>query len=122
MKSVLFLLSFLFIFRPVMPVIDYWIDYDYIATVLCVNKDKPELQCNGKCHLMEELSKVNEEPSQTDKKMSVVAFSMVFFQDFSEVVISQVLKLASKKVLDFYENAYHKLLSFQFFRPPLVFN
>lgn len=105
-----------------MPVIDYWIDYDYIATVLCVNKDKPELQCNGKCHLMEELSKVSDEPSQTDKKITVVAFAMVFFQALTTTMISCVAAFSSQQVLDYYQNTYYKLFCFQFFRPPLVLN
>jgi hypothetical protein len=37
---------------------DYAINYDYISKVLCINKDKPELKCNGKCHLMKELAKL----------------------------------------------------------------
>ncbi len=45
--------------RPVMPVINYYINYDYIVAELCENKDKPVLKCNGKCHLTKELKKVN---------------------------------------------------------------
>jgi len=38
------------------PVVDYAINYDYIVNVLCENKDKPEMQCNGKCYLTKELA------------------------------------------------------------------
>lgn len=31
--------------------VDYGVRYQYYAEVLCDNKDKPELQCNGQCHL-----------------------------------------------------------------------
>ncbi len=37
--------------RPLLPVLIYYANYDYIATELCVNKDKPYLECNGKCYL-----------------------------------------------------------------------
>ncbi len=30
---------------------------NYIASTLCVNKSKPSMHCNGKCHLMKELKK-----------------------------------------------------------------
>jgi hypothetical protein len=43
--------------KPMWPVVDYIVNYDYIANVLCENKDKPEMQCNGKCHLSKELAK-----------------------------------------------------------------
>ena len=38
--------------RPVQPYVEYILNQDYIAEFLCINKDKPELQCNGKCHLI----------------------------------------------------------------------
>jgi hypothetical protein len=36
---------------------DYHINKEYISKVLCVNKSKPKMHCNGKCHLKKELSK-----------------------------------------------------------------
>ncbi len=43
--------------RPFMPFMEYALNYEYISTVLCENKDKPEMHCNGKCHLMKEVKK-----------------------------------------------------------------
>lgn len=43
--------------RPVQPYVEYIINQDYIAKFLCINKDKPELQCNGKCHLVKQIEK-----------------------------------------------------------------
>lgn len=45
------------LFKPLWPIVNYVANYDYIATVLCENKDKPELQCNGQCYLMKQLAK-----------------------------------------------------------------
>jgi hypothetical protein len=45
--------------RPHYPVLDYLVNYDYIATQLCENKDQPILDCNGKCYLIKELEKSN---------------------------------------------------------------
>jgi hypothetical protein len=50
-----------FVSKPIFPVMDYAINYDYISKVLCINKDKPELKCNGKCHLMKELAKTEDD-------------------------------------------------------------
>lgn len=46
--------------RPIAPFVEYAIDYDYISKVLCINKDEPELQCNGKCQLMIKLKEQQE--------------------------------------------------------------
>lgn len=45
----------------------YEINKDYIAAELCENKDKPELQCAGKCYLKKQIDKV-EESGDTDDK------------------------------------------------------
>ena len=44
-------------FKPVFPIIDYFINYDYIATQLCKNKNKPILACHGKCFVALEIQK-----------------------------------------------------------------
>lgn len=36
---------------------EYMLNQEYIARVLCVNKAKPELACNGQCHLMKQMEK-----------------------------------------------------------------
>ncbi len=45
--------------RPLMPIMEYYANYDYIANVLCENRDKPYLECNGKCYLEKQLKKTN---------------------------------------------------------------
>ncbi len=45
------------VFSVVFPYIEYIINYNYISEVLCINKDKPEKHCNGKCHLKKQLEK-----------------------------------------------------------------
>ena len=50
-------------FKLYTPYISYKINYDYIANVLCENKDKPAMNCNGKCHLNKELKKTAEKES-----------------------------------------------------------
>lgn len=54
-----YLLYLLAMIRPIIPVIEYHANYDYIATVLCENRDRPYLECNGKCYLEKQLDKVN---------------------------------------------------------------
>jgi hypothetical protein len=54
------LLTGLFVFmliKPAIPYLDYAIRKSYIIEKLCVNKDKPEMACNGKCHLKEQVQK-----------------------------------------------------------------
>lgn len=64
-----YLIYLLAMVKPVMPIIEYYANYDYIATVLCENKDKPYLECNGKCYLEKQLDKINH--SDHDHKSTV---------------------------------------------------
>ncbi|KAA9345833.1 hypothetical protein [Adhaeribacter soli] len=45
-------------------VMDYQVNKNYIAQVLCENRSKPKSGCNGKCHLAKELKKAD----QTEEK------------------------------------------------------
>jgi hypothetical protein len=55
---------------PVLPVLDYVINYDYIVNELCVNKNKPVMACNGKCYLEGQFNK--RQDSQNDKQVPLV--------------------------------------------------
>lgn len=44
-------------FSTVMIVAAFYANRDYIATNLCENRDKPKMQCNGKCSLNKQLAK-----------------------------------------------------------------
>ncbi|RNL95085.1 hypothetical protein ED312_00320 [Sinomicrobium pectinilyticum] len=57
MKNSLFILAFLICFKPLFPVLEYAANYDYIANVLCINKERPKIQCYGKCYLMGAIAK-----------------------------------------------------------------
>ena len=51
----------LVLFKPLFPFIDYLANRDFIAKNLCENRNKPKLNCNGKCHLMKQLKKASAE-------------------------------------------------------------
>ncbi|MFY9153777.1 MAG: hypothetical protein WAO52_17290 [Prolixibacteraceae bacterium] len=56
--SLFFLLILIgYILRPVLPIVEYALNKDYIAKNLCINRDKPKSCCEGKCHLKKELAK-----------------------------------------------------------------
>lgn len=54
--------------------ISFFINQDYIARVLCINRDKPESGCNGACQLKKQIEKdkENQEQSNIDIKVKEV--------------------------------------------------
>jgi len=84
--SGLFLLVLLmYIIIPVLPVIDYLLNKDYIAKNLCVNKDKPKSCCKGKCHMVKQLQKTNKNTENDPKNTN----SRVQLKELNEFVISR---------------------------------
>lgn len=52
------MLSCVLLVKPVMPLLEYAINKDYIAQMLCVNKDRAEKECQGRCYLMDILMSI----------------------------------------------------------------
>ncbi len=50
-------LYLLAIIQPAIPVIEYFVHYQFIAKELCENKDNPLMACNGKCYLEKQVKK-----------------------------------------------------------------
>ena len=45
--------------KPLWPIAEYIINYDYIVTYLCEKRSQPELQCDGKCYLSKMIAEQN---------------------------------------------------------------
>jgi hypothetical protein len=119
-KSALIIIAVLFLARPVLPVMQYIINYDYIVAELCENKAKPGMHCNGKCHLKKELAKAAEtEKPLSQKKVQVSEAEVLFFQNIILVIPAEVSIITSQNV-SVYANLYSFQNGYSYFHPPLV--
>ena len=120
-KKIIIIFSLLIVLKPVIPVLQYAANYDYIATVLCVNKAKPEMHCNGKCHLMKELAKAseNEKPSSSEKKSSNVEVNLLFAHEIPDYNCIVFRNDSSIKTPLSRENLYAPADLFSIFHPPI---
>lgn len=119
-KKMLLILSLLVFIKPVLPVFEYVINYEYIATVLCINKDKPEMHCNGKCHLMQEMAKTSEKelPLKPTKKHVVTETEVLFYQELESFAFDGVFNESTLHITSNYVNFYQLLKSSGTFHPP----
>jgi hypothetical protein len=44
---------------------NYYLNKDYIAKVLCINREKPKMHCNGKCYLAKKLKEQERQEQQS---------------------------------------------------------
>lgn len=105
--------------RPVLPVVGYIINYDYIVKELCENRQKPELHCNGKCQLMKELAKASENEKPTQQKKSASAELEILFCQQPVIISFTNFSLSiSTEVKNRYSNLYSFLPLASFYHPP----
>ena len=100
--SLIFLLAVLLqTFSKDFVVLDYYINTDSYAKN-CVNKEKPKLQCKGKCQMMkkarEEEKKEQDKPSGRERnKRDIFLSSKSFFPSLPSVYSSRIKPIHSYK-------------------------
>jgi hypothetical protein len=104
--------------------IDYTINKEEITQKYCENKDKPEMECNGCCHLKKELNKVEKAEESENSSFPI---SKISKQEIQPFLIHCIQKISfSLNDYTFYSNnfgTYSNLYSFLFFvkdnKPPI---
>lgn len=68
--------------------VNYEMNKQEITEMFCVNKDKPELNCNGSCHLMQQLKERENREAQ-----------QINYQDFKIEAITEHEELCFERFL-----------------------
>ena len=121
MKKAIFIIILFMLIKPILPVVDYIINYDYISTHLCENIKMPALKCNGKCHLKKKLaseakkdnSKANEQRSNT------IVFEVLFCENIASFVFKPIIYI-DKKIQPLYNCIYFRINITSIFHPPIL--
>lgn len=91
-----------------------------IVEKYCVNKELPQLKCNGQCHLAKQLKATQNTDSDQEAMLDVsFAFYPVFYQNISNTSIA-ILKYSNSNNNFLYSESYQFLESYSFFKPPIV--
>jgi len=119
-KSTAILFVFLYIIAmlgPIQPLIEYALNQDYIAEFLCINKNKPELQCNGKCHLLKEIEKQQESNPLTSLGISLENYP-IGFVDILKISPFELFISSTENKNIFQKDLYCFNYNFSAFQPP----
>lgn len=99
----------------------YQLNIDYIIETYCINKDKPQLQCNGKCHLAKQLATTT--PVDEEGK-AILNLMESFFPVFSEKSLILNLEYIEVYIAKQRITSYNQIYSYDFdyshFKPPIV--
>lgn len=106
--------------KPLFPVLDYVINYDYITKELCENKEKPELKCNGKCHLKKELANASETENATlpSEKKHNPSIEVLFLESIETFQLNPTIEMIQRNNYN-YISLYTLLESYAIFHPPI---
>jgi len=109
----------LIIFRPVLPFFEYALRYDYIIEKLCENRDKPQLKCDGKCHLTKQLaSDTGEDEQRRAPSSQQVEIAFNLFCECSPEEQLQPHFHSLRSYTPYLNSCYSFLWSDQAFEPP----
>ena len=122
MKNVILIAaSLIMLTKPLWPVVEYVLNYDYIVNVLCENKDKPEMQCNGKCHLSKELAKEagaeNDNPFNSKTSKTEIP-QFIISENIIEYIFSSTGSLISEENIGYRPNLNSSLFTSKILHPP----
>lgn len=104
--------------QPIMPLIEYNVNKDYIVNVLCENRNKPELACGGKCYLNKKIEKSSHSNSH-DHSIPQIDLSKYPVSLLDKGLINIDLEDIVVKSKFVTPQGVPKNFSFSIFRPPI---
>ena len=76
----------------------YEFDKENITETFCVNKERPELKCNGKCHLATQLTNADPVQSEQPAQINYIPQIQLFFQAIEQPVIVEENSTAAAQI------------------------
>lgn len=99
---------------------DFYLNQQYIAQNFCINMNKPELMCNGKCYLKETLSD-NHETEDTKAPILTQQERTIFvLPTLLHIQISQRIPIVNQVVIAYTLECYDFEYLTKVFHPPSI--
>lgn len=107
--------------KPLWPVAEYIMNYDYIKDVLCENKDRPMMNCDGKCYLAKMLAKEAEKHEKNpfgEKQSKTEIQPLVYLEFLPQLGVNFDFEKSSLQQTLFIESLTSTLLAHDIVQPP----
>lgn len=87
-----------------------------ITDAFCINKDKPEMHCNGTCHLKKQLIQTdNSTPLESEQSLYINEIQLFSSRDIIKITVPERTKTLHHT---FFEESYSFLQGLDIFHPP----
>lgn len=99
--------------------IGFELNKEYITSNLCVNRNKPWMNCNGKCYLMKKVKEAEKEENNRDARDSLRQLSISFYQHIYAPFLNREESMQDRKIAyPGYSYHYSSQYVNSIFRPP----
>lgn len=95
----------------------YW-DREEITALYCINKDKPELQCDGQCELGKRLAEAKNQKTEQGEEITLEELQLTFVFSTWSNPLSHFSKIPIKILISSYSKSWNSLLDLGVFHPP----
>ncbi|WP_288428109.1 hypothetical protein [uncultured Spirosoma sp.] len=120
------LLVYLLLFAVLLPGISPWgtiayynLNRDYIARVLCENRDRPELHCDGQCYLAKKLkAQQDRQDKETSERVRNTPVVQLFCEAGTSFSFAPLTVLTDATGLFTYKRSVATYLVDELLRPP----
>jgi hypothetical protein len=116
----LLLCGLLFMRVMIAPIIFFSYEFNktYIIENYCINKNRPQLHCDGKCYLAKKLQAAQEK-EENQSKITVYKLWLEVFHQSDDLSDKQTVNVAFSQFLNyFFQNNYHHSCIFSLLKPP----
>ncbi|WP_312345044.1 hypothetical protein [Chryseobacterium binzhouense] len=104
--------------RPVLPLINYVVNYDYIVENLCENRTVENSYCKGKCYITKELSKA-EKQSLNGQNIKIAGLDVFVSNEILTLTETSLLPQSAVKLYINNSCLYNSEYFSRIFHPPL---
>ncbi|WP_390450408.1 hypothetical protein [Chryseobacterium sp. Alg-005] len=105
--------------RPVLPLVNYAVNYEYIVKNLCENRNKPESTCKGKCYVEKELAKT-EKQTTTASTLKLSGLDVFLFNEILQSLDPEIVGYPDNTIDSVYLDSHFSEYSSVIFHPPLA--
>jgi hypothetical protein len=120
------LVSYILLFALLLPLVSPWgtiayyqLNKDYIARVLCENRDRPEMHCDGQCFLAKRIKAQQDKQDKetTERVQNTPSIQLFVESTASFAFVPAISQLAASQLFTYLITSTSQSLDGQF-RPP----
>lgn len=97
-------------------IMDYELNKDYITKNLCVNRNKPMMHCNGKCHMMKKMQQEEKKDQENPERKMENKFESISFRIEDLLIVPPYI--VTSVTFPVFRECIHTDFSSSYFHPP----